>query len=79
MVIDSLLRGKALALSLNDLLTGISDGGPKADARQTMVNTLFGYARSSPDRIRGQLTPAIIYDPSSGRETFSVAMRKIRE
>ena len=79
MVIDALLRGEASALSLNDLLTGISDGGPAAEARQTVVNTLFGYAQSSPDRIRGQLTPAIIYDPSSGREAFSVTMRKIRE
>jgi hypothetical protein len=42
------------------------------------VNTLFGYAQASPDRIRGQLTPAIIYDPSCGREAFSVTMRKIR-
>jgi hypothetical protein len=79
MVVDALLRGEASALSLNDLLTGISDGGPKAEARQTVVNTLFGYAQASPDRIRGQLTPAIIYDPSCGREAFSVTMRKIRE
>jgi hypothetical protein len=79
MVVDALLRGEASALSLKDLMTGISDGGPKAEARQTVVHTLFGYAQSSPDRIRGQLTPAIIYDPSSGREAFSVTMRKIRE
>ena len=78
MVVDALLRGEASALSLNDLLTGISDGGPKAGTRQTVVNTLFGYAQASPDRIRGQLTPAIIYDPSCGREAFSVTMRKIR-
>ncbi len=79
MVVDALLRGQASPLSLNDLLTGISDGGSKAEARQTVVNTLFGFAQASPDRIRGQLTPAIIYDPSCGREAFSVTMRKIRE
>jgi hypothetical protein len=79
MVIDALLRGAASALSLNDLLTGTSDGRLVAEARQTIVNTLFGFAQSSPDRIRGQMTPAIIYDPSSGREAFSVTMRKIRE
>jgi hypothetical protein len=79
MVVDALLRGEASALSLNDLLTGTSGGGAEAEAKQTVVNTLFGYAQSSPDRIRGQLTPAIIYDPSCGREAFSVTMRKIRD
>jgi hypothetical protein len=79
MVIDSLLRGEASGLSLNGLLTGISDGASSTEARQTVANTLFGYAQASPDRIRGQPTPAIIYDPSSGREAFSVTMRKIRE
>jgi hypothetical protein len=78
MVVDALLRGEASALSLNDVLTGIPGGGAAAEARQTLVNTLYGYAQSSPDRIRGQLTPAIIYDPSCGREAFSVTMRKIR-
>ena len=39
----------------------------------------MGYARANPDRIRGRLMPVIVYDPSTGRQAFSVTMRKIRE
>jgi hypothetical protein len=36
------------------------------------------YARRSPDRIRGRLTPAIVYDPATGRQLFGAAMRRLR-
>ena len=41
--------------------------------------TLMGYARSNPDRINGRPTPVIVYDPDSGREAFSIAMKKLKE
>jgi hypothetical protein len=78
-VIDALLRGEAWNLTFNDLLTALPAGDPKAELRETLAHTLMGYARASPDRIRGRLLPVIIYDPSLGREAFSVMMRKIRD
>jgi hypothetical protein len=74
-VIDALLRGEAWTLTLNDLLTANGDGAPKEE----LAVTLMGYARSSPDRINGRLTPVIVYDPDSGREAFSITMRKLKE
>ena len=38
----------------------------------------MGYARRNPDRIRGRLMPVIVYDPATGREAFTAAMRKMR-
>jgi hypothetical protein len=74
-VVDALLRGDPWTLTLNDLLTANGDGAPK----QELAATLMGYARSSPDRINDRLTPVIIYDPDSGREAFSITMRKLKE
>jgi hypothetical protein len=37
------------------------------------------YARTHPDRIRGQLMPVIVYDPEAGRRSFGTMMRRIRE
>jgi hypothetical protein len=37
------------------------------------------YARLNPDRIRGQLMPVIVYDPSAGRQAFGTTMRRLRE
>ena len=37
----------------------------------------MAYARSNPDRIRGQLMPVIVYDPQTGRRAFTVAMEKL--
>jgi hypothetical protein len=73
-VVDTLLRGEAWDVTLNDLLTARGDGR----AKEALATTLMGYARSSPDRINGRLTPVIIYDPDAGREAFSITMRKIR-
>jgi hypothetical protein len=72
-VVDALLRGKAWDVSFNDLLTerGESD-------KVGLATTLMGYARRNPDRIRGRLMPVIVYDPSTGREAFTAALRKLR-
>ena len=74
-VIDALLRGRPWSVALDDLLTANGDGAPK----QELAVTLMGYARSSPDRINGRLTPVIVYDPDSGRAAFSITMRKLKE
>ena len=74
-VIDALLRREAWRLTLNDLLTANGDGIPK----EQLAATLMGYARSNPDRINGRPTPVIVYDPDSGREAFSIAMKKLKE
>jgi len=61
------------------LLRGSPAGDAKSQLKATLANTLMGYARTSPDRIRGRLMPVIIYDPMAGRQAFGVAMRKLRE
>jgi hypothetical protein len=72
-VVDALLHGRAWNVSLNDLLT--ESGEPDKIA---LATTLMGYARRNPDRIRGRLMPVIVYDPATGREAFTAAMRKLR-
>jgi hypothetical protein len=76
-VVDALLQGRPWALSLNDLLTGVPREA--SESKQALANTLMGYARSAPDRIRGRLMPVIVYDPAAGRQAFGVTMRKLRE
>ena len=76
-VVDALLHGRPWALSLNDLLTGVPRDA--SETKEALANTLMGYARSAPDRIRGQLMPVIVYDPAAGRQAFGVTMRKLRE
>jgi hypothetical protein len=39
----------------------------------------MAYARSNPDRIRGQLMPVIVYDPEAGRRAFGVTMKRLTE
>jgi hypothetical protein len=77
-VIDALLRGEPWSVSFNDLLTGLPRGGTKSDAKIALATTLMAYARDNPHRIRGRLRPVIVYDIQSGREAFSVALRKLR-
>jgi hypothetical protein len=72
-VVDALLRGKAWDVSFNDLLTERGEGD-----KVGLATTLMGYARRNPDRIRGRLMPVIVYDPSTGREAFTAALRKLR-
>jgi hypothetical protein len=76
-VIDALLRGEPWKLSLNDLLTGIPRGGDRSESRRKLAKTMMGYARQSPDRIRGRPTPVIVYDPRAGRRAFTETMRRL--
>ena len=80
-VVDALLRGQAWEVSFNDLLTSLppeNPGGEGGQSRTALAKTLMGYARRNPDRIRGRLMPVIVYDPTTGREAFTAAMRKLR-
>jgi len=78
-VVDALLRGEPWEISFNDLLTGVPGDDPKGALKQTLARTLMGYARDNPDTIGGRLMPVIVYDPSTGHEAFTVAMRKMRQ
>jgi hypothetical protein len=37
----------------------------------------MSYARAKPDRIRGLLAPAIVYDPRAGRRAFAATIRAL--
>jgi hypothetical protein len=77
-VVDALIRGKAWDVSFNDLLTAFPLEETASQSKTALATTLMGYARRNPDRIRGRLMPVIVYDPSTGREAFTAAMRKLR-
>jgi hypothetical protein len=77
-VIDALVTGEPWDVTLNDLLTALPPeeaGGPRA----SLATRLMGYARHQPDRIRGRLAPAIVYDPQAGRQAFGLTLRKVKE
>jgi hypothetical protein len=76
-VVDSLLRGVAGELGLNDLLTGVPQGSSPGERRRATAETLMGYARSSPDRIRDRWVPAILYDARAGRRAFADTIRRL--
>lgn len=78
-VVDALLWGEAWDVSLSDLLTGVPRAGLEPGSQQLLATTLMGYARSNPDRIRGQLMPVIVYDPQTGRRAYSVTMEKLAQ
>jgi hypothetical protein len=78
-VIDALLQGEPWKLSLNDLLTGIPRGGTPSESRTRLAKTMMGYARQSPDRIRGRLVPVIVYDPRAGRRAFTDTLKRLGE
>jgi hypothetical protein len=74
LVVDAVLRGRPWDVGLNDLLTSLPpEGGRKAAA----ATTLMAHARRNPDLIRGRLTPAIVYDPATGRHAFNHAIRTL--
>ena len=78
-VVDALLWGEAWDVSFSDLLTGIPRAGLEDGSQQLLATTLMAYARSNPDRIRGQLMPVIVYDPQAGRRAYTVAMEKLAQ
>lgn len=75
-VVDALLRGEAWTVALNDLLTGFPQSST-AESSEALARTLMGYARSSPDKIRGRLVPVIVYDPRKGRRAFTDTIRRL--
>src|ERR687898_2601352 len=74
-VVDAVLRSRPWPLALNDLLTSALRGRD-GDTQEALATTLMTYARSAPDTIRGRLMPVIVYDPSAGRQAFTVTMQK---
>lgn len=78
-VVDALLWGEAWDVSLTDLLCGIPRAGLEPGSQQLLATTLMAYARSNPDRIRGQLMPVIVYDPQTGRRSFTITMEKLAQ
>jgi hypothetical protein len=77
-VVDALLWGEARTLTLNDLLTAVPREETAGAAKTRLAQTLAGYARASPDTIRGRPMPVIVYDPRAGRQTFSFMMRALK-
>jgi hypothetical protein len=77
-VIDALLWGEPWSVSLNDLLTGLPVHAGSASAKQKLATSLMSYARKRPDRIRGRLMPAIVYDTQAGARAFTSTMRELR-
>ena len=79
------LRARPWPVSLNDLLTSLPpEGGSYASvasglSRKDAAGTLMEHARRSPARIRGRLTPAIVYDTATGRHAYGATMRRLRE
>ena len=78
-VVDALLRGEPWNLTLNDLLSGIPRLEPLDPLRRRLAETLAGYARSSPEMVRGRPVPAVNYDPRSGLLNFAKTIRIIQE
>jgi len=77
-VVDAILRGDGWTVSFNDLLTGPSGGHSAPGSREALAITLMGYARRHPQRIRGRLTPVIVYDPVAGRAAHQATMARLR-
>jgi hypothetical protein len=65
-IVDAILRGEPWTVSYNDLLTGATGGRSPLASRQALALVLMDYARRSPQRIRGELLPVIVYDPEAG-------------
>jgi len=78
-VVDALLTDTPCELSFDDLLTGIPRGQPISKRKIQVAQILMGYARANPHRIRGRLRPVIVYDLQTGREAYSVALRKLND
>jgi len=79
LVVDALLHGRSWDVCFNDLLT-VRAVTPTASALKLQVaQVLMGYAQANPDRIRGELTPVIVYDARAGHAAFNVTLRKLQE
>ncbi len=77
LVVDAVLWGEPWAASFNDLLTSLGQDAAASQTRLTLARTLMNYGRKRPDRIRGKLMPAIVYDARAGRRAFSATTRAL--
>lgn len=78
-VVDAVLRDAPWTVSYNDLLTGESGGRSPLTSRAALARVLMEYARRSPQRIRGELLPVIVYEPEAGRECHAAMMSVLRQ
>lgn len=78
-IVDAALRGEPWPVGFNDLLTAAAPRDAGGDGRERLARTLMDYARANPDRINGEPTPVIVYDPRAGHRAFRVMMEKLRE
>ena len=77
-VIDAALWGEPRPLSLDSLFTAWPKDAANHQSKLRLLDTLMGYARANPDRIRGKLMPVIVYDVVAGRRAFGAMTRAIR-
>ncbi|MBM3752249.1 MAG: hypothetical protein FJW21_13910 [Acidimicrobiia bacterium] len=73
-IIDACFREDAWTVSYSDLLTGAHGGHSPLPSREALARTLMEYARRSPQRIRGELLPVIVYDVDAGRACHAATM-----
>ena len=78
-IVDGLLRSDPWPVTLTDLFTSFPHDPDVSASRTALATVLMGYARSSPQTIRGKLMPVIVYDPATGRESFGNTIRKLME
>ena len=78
-IVDGLLRSDPWPVTLTDLFTSFPHDPEVSAERTALATVLMGYARSSPQTIRGKLMPVIVYDPATGRESFGNTLRKLME
>lgn len=73
-IIDACFREEAWTVSYSDLLTGPHGGHSPLPSREALARTLMEYARRSPQRIRGELLPVIVYDVDAGRACHAATL-----
>lgn len=76
--VDAALRGEPWAVPFNDLLLDAAGGRTPQPSRLALARTLMEYGRRSPERIRGELLPVIVYDVDAGRECHASTMATLR-
>jgi hypothetical protein len=76
LVIDSLMWGEPSPVTINDMLC--AGAGEAGAARLKLAAALERYARARPHRIRGRLSPVIVYDAAAGRRAFVATLDLLR-
>jgi hypothetical protein len=85
-VVDALLRGDPWPVAFDDLLTAdtcsakaLAERAVDPRSAKALAERLMGYARASPDTIRGRRMPVIVYDPRGGRRAFDITIGKLKD